>query len=424
MKKGLLKQHNLIDIFFSSALVGAFITAFGALAYYIVAFASLSNGSQSFDWLLCIFSDFVEIMNISIEESPYILEGSSYPPLAIAILYPFALICKGVFAKYAGQTLTVNELSAKLTMTAEFWIAFILFFSICSLLIIAIISKKYNLRGVTLFKVSIIIMVAAPFGYTLMRGNSIFTALIFTLLFILLKDSKNAVLRDVSYICLAIAGCLKIYPLFFGVFLLKDKKIFASIRVALYFFAIFFASFFLFERDLHDLSEFTENLGGFMSNEERLLGTTNLSLTSMLFKLFSIFVPNISADNPVFSTTNLIIIVGIFILCCVAAIATKNDFSRLMICSSIVVLVPSISYFYVLTFTVLPFLNFILNNKNDEPKSRFNLYLFAFLFLYSPIFVFAGIYLLHSIVILILLGVEVVSVFKNEIFKSFNTSNI
>ena len=95
-----------------------------------------------------------------------------------------------------------------------------------------------------------------------------------------------------------------------------------------------------------------------------------------------------------------------------------------MICSSIVVLVPSISYFYVLTFTVLPFLNFILNNKNDEPKARFNLYLFAFLFLYSPIFVFAGIYLLHSIVILILLGVEVVSVFKNEIFKSFNTSNI
>ena len=95
-------------------------------------------------------------------------------------------------------------------------------------------------------------------------------------------------------------------------------------------------TFFLFERNLHDLSEFTENLGGFMSNEERLLGTTNLSLTSMLFKLFSIFVPNISADNPVFSTTNLIIIVGIVLesvhLVCEAILMYLAEVEERLVC--------------------------------------------------------------------------------------------
>ena len=416
MKKSLLKQYNLIDIFFNAALVGAFVTALCILAYYIIAFASLSNGSQSFDWLLGIFSDFVEIMNISIEESPYILEGASYPPLAIAILYPFALICKGVFAKYAGQTLTVNELTSKLVMTAEFWVALLLFFFICALLIIVLISKRYDIHGMTLFKLSVIITTSAPFGFALMRGNSIFIALIFTMLFLFLKDSKNIALREFSYICLAIAGCLKIYPLFFGVFLLKDKKIFASIRVALYFFAIFFASFFFFERDVSDISEFTENLGGFMSNEVRLLGTNNLSITALLFKAFNVFAPGITADDPAFSIINLVILVLVFLLSCIASIITKNDFARLVICSSIVLLIPSISYFYVLAFTALPFLEFVLNKGNGLSITKRNVYLSAFLFLYFPPFVIPQNYILHSLIIILLLAIEVVNVFKNESF--------
>ena len=67
--------------------------------------------------------------------------------------------------------------------------------------------------------------------------------MIFLLLFLLLYKSDNAILRELGYISLVLAGLIKIYPLFFGVFLLKDKKIFASARVAVYFFSIFFLSF-------------------------------------------------------------------------------------------------------------------------------------------------------------------------------------
>ena len=96
MKKILLKRDNLINIFFYTALGGILIAALCLIAYQLALYLSAEDKSQSFNWLLGIFSDFVEIMNVSIEESPYIIEGASYPPLAIIILYPFALICKEI----------------------------------------------------------------------------------------------------------------------------------------------------------------------------------------------------------------------------------------------------------------------------------------------------------------------------------------
>ena len=189
------------------------------------------------------------------------------------------------------------------------------------------------------------------------------------MLFLLLKDSKNVFLRELSYICLAISGCLKIYPRFFGVFLLKDKKILASIRVGAYFFIFFFTAFFFFEGDLNDWSEFTENLGGFMSNESRLIAYNNLSISALIFKTIRIFSPALTADSSLFSIINVSFLAIIFLSSTVAAIATKNDFSRLLICSAIVVLIPSISYFYVIIFTILPFLEFLLKSEIERKYS-------------------------------------------------------
>ena len=146
MKKSLFKQKNVIDIFFKVTLGGTFVALMGAVILLLIALSSLANGNERFGWLLEVFSDFSEIMNISVEESPYIIEGASYPPLAIMILYPFALICKGVFARYSGIPLTVVELNTKLLATPQFWIAFSLFFLLCTTCTLLLISKKYEFR--------------------------------------------------------------------------------------------------------------------------------------------------------------------------------------------------------------------------------------------------------------------------------------
>ena len=215
---------------------------------------------------------------------------------------------------------------------------------------------------------------------------------------------------------LAIAGCLKLYPLFFGVFLLKNKKWFASFRVAVYFFAIFFSSFFLLKTDLANLFEFTENLGGFMSNETRLLGYNNLSISALIFKVLHIFIPSLSSSSTLFSVISITALVIVFISGTIAAVKTKNDLTRLVICACMVILIPSISYFYVIVFTVLPFLEYV-KSCESIPRKRSMLYFLSFLFLYITPWAITRFFLLHSLLLISLLVYEIVRVFKNELFK-------
>ena len=416
MKKSSLKQENIINTLFTVTVGGTALALLGAVILLVIAFSSLANSNQSFNWILELFSDFTEIMNVSIEESPYIIEGASYPPLAIMILYPFALICKGVFAQYSGLPLTIVELNSKLLPTPQFWIALILFFLLCTACTVLLISKKYALSGMQLFKVAATIITASPFVYIVLRGNVTYFALIFTILFLLLNDSKKAGVRELSYVCLAIAGCLKLYPLFFGVFLLKDKKWLASLRVAAYFSIIFFSSFFLFKTDLSNLFEFTNNLGGFMSSEVRLLGWNNLSISALIFKILNIFSSDISSSSTLFTVINLAVLAIVFLSGTVAAIITKNDFTRLVICACVVILIPTISYFYVLVFTALPLLEYIKSCESFK-AGRSKLYLFSFIFLYITFFALTRFFLLHSLLLITLLAYEIIRVFKNELFN-------
>ena len=407
-------NKKIFNTFFTVMAISTFVALVVMILYYGYAYAALYNGNSDFDWLLGIFSDFVVIMNFSLEESPYVVGDSSYPPIAIAILYPFALICKDIFAVYRYSELTADELTAEIIMYPQFWIAIVLFFVICSFFIILLASKLFGIKGVDRLKLGVIILVSAPFVYTIMRGNTIYFALIFLLAFLVFKDSKNPVLREIAYFCLAMSGAIKIYPLFFGVFLLKDKKIFASFRVAVYFLSIFALSFFVFKNSLNDVTPFFNNLGGFMSDETRLLATNNLSISAQLYKLLHLFIPRLSAESPIFNVISLVAILIVFAISTYATIVTKSNLSRYAICFAVVILIPSISYFYVIIFAILPFLEYIRTYSTLELGKRI-FYFLAFMFLFITPFVIAKNFTLHAFTIIAILIVEVMSVIKERI---------
>lgn len=413
-------QQRIVNFFFAATVVGVMTAMLGIILYYVYAFASLSNGSHAFDWLLGIFSDFVTIMDASLMDSPYAIGGASYPPFAIAILYPFALICKNVFDVYAGQGLTVDELTSKVVLTPQFWIAIVLFFVICTSLIIFAIVKIFRLNLKNSIKIGSIIIFSAPFVYAIMRGNTIYFALIFLLFFMLLKNSSNAVLREIAYICLAFAGLIKIYPLFFGVFLLRDKKIFASIRVACYFCVGTFLSFFIYSAGLSDFSYFMKNLGSFATDSHHLLSGTNLSLTSILYKLFEFISPS-SGNSSFFSVLNISILIVIFLFSSVLAIVTRSSLSRSVIASAVLILIPSVSYFYVLIFEIIPFMQFIKDYDTIDKKKR-NLYSALFLFLLFTLTILPGYFIVHSLAVFAMFAIECHSVISKEIVPYFTRS--
>ncbi|MBO5883623.1 MAG: DUF2029 domain-containing protein [Clostridia bacterium] len=415
------EQNSLKNFFIYITMGGTFVSMVFIILCLLFAFASLHSGSHGFDGLLGIFSDFVYIMNTSIEESPYLVEQSSYPPAAILILFPFALICKNRFVALSAEELTLEELTGKMLQTPEFWVSLLLFFFITTSLIVLLTIKKFAFDKQSAIGIGILIPVSAPFVFAIMRGNTIYFALIFLLAFLLLKDSKNVILRELSYLFLALSGSIKIYPLIFGVFLLSKKKIFASFRVAVYFFVILFTSFLCFEGGLGDFDIFVGNLGGFMSNDNRLIAGNNLSLSSIIYRIFYIFSPSF-ADSSTVSIISLTLTLILFVVSASLAIIARSDFSRYAIATAVIVLVPSISYFYVLIFTILPAMEFIRNVESFSTKKKI-LYkaIFAFI-MFTPAFI-PQYYIIHSFAMIALLICESKSVIKGELIPFIKNRN-
>ncbi len=410
------KQNKILNIFFYLITACTVLSLIGIVLCYVYAYAALSSGSRAFDGLLGIFSDFVFIMSVSLEDSPYILEeASSYPPLAIAILYPFALICKNVFSLYAAEQFeTVDLLTAKVVLHKEFWVALLLFFVICSAAVILTLIKAYRLPPDAALKVALTTLFSAPFVFAIMRGNTIYFAFIFLLLFLWLYESESAALREIGYLCLVVAGLIKIYPLFFGVFLLCKKRLWASVRIGVYTVALFLLSFLIF-RGAEDLAPFVDNLGGFASNPARLIAANNLSVTAMLYKLFRL-VSVSAADSSVFSAVNLCALLAIFAVSTVTAVYTRSSFSRTAIAASVAILIPSVSYFYVLIFAFLPFMEFIRGYDSFSSAKR-GLYIAIFsLLLLTPTLIPFN-YIPHSAAVMVMLVVECVGVIKNEMLR-------
>lgn len=411
-------DQNKLLTFLSYIVVGITVASMlGIILYYVYAFAARSLGNHQFDWLLGIFSDFVEIMDASLRQSPYLTNGTSYPPLAVVVLYPFAWICRRIFATYSGMDLPLNELTARVILHPEFWISIVLFFLISIGALWLIIIKKYHLDGFAALKTGALLIFSAPFVYAIMRGNTIYFALIFSLLFLLLYDHPKAWVREIGYLSLVLAGCIKIYPLFFGVFLLRKKKFFAAFRVAVYFFVIFFLSFRLFHTGIEGVNPFLNNLSEFMFDGERFLSMRNLSLSSLLYKLFYWISPAF-ANSSSFTTLSLCLLFITFALAAATAVLTRSDFSRSLIAASIIILIPTVSYFYVLVFSFLPFMEFI-KHENEFTKKKRRLYTILFLFLYSCIFLLTQCFIPHAIIIIAMLLIEEISIIFKEILPRF-----
>ncbi len=414
-------QTKVFNIFFNTMLAATVVSMLAIILVYAYSLAVLHHDPNAeFPlFFLTIFSDFVQVMSFSLADSPYLEGGgSSYPPLAIMILYPFTLICKSVFAKHPShESMDVAELTSIMEQYPQFWIAFLLFFALCTLSIVLLISKIYKLDLKCTMKMVIIVSFSAPFVYTVLRGNIIYFALIFILIFLLFHDSKSPWLREIALISLALAGTIKIYPLFFGAYLLGKKKIFASCRVAVYFALIFFVSFKFFPGG-SNVNPFVENLQGFMSDIERFASVLNLSLTALVYKVISLFSPT-AAQGSVFEIVNIVLLALVFVSATVSAVITRSRLSRAIICTAIIVIIPPVSYFYVLIFTIIPFMEYIISFDTLSKKEKW-LYGAQLMFLMFTPFLFTLFMLPHALIIMFMLAFEEYKVVKNEMIPWFS----
>ncbi len=292
-----------------------------------------------------LFSDFSEVLTFSVSSSPYECYKTSYPPLAILLFRPIGFLCSA-----SAKTSHADFLASPVYIgvyTAYFVSGVALVCLAFKKLVGKFCDSKAFLHSCLLFGFSGGIL------HSFFRGNVIITALLFTMLFLAFKDSENKVLRELSLICLALAGAIKIYPLIFGAFLLNKKRFIDSLKVGVYFVLLFVLPFLAFDGGFENIRLFWENMTTFQYGQERLYQLSNMSVSGLILKLFSLFeqTPTVVFLAEVLSKSCMILA---FILCAFVAVFTKNNIRRALACAVAVCIIPSVSYYYVTVFMVIP----------------------------------------------------------------------
>jgi hypothetical protein len=111
---------------------------------------------------------------------------------------------------------------------------------------------------------------------------------------------------------------------------------------------------------------------------------------------------------------SLCLIFLFLVIAAITATITKSDFSRSVIAAGIIILIPSVSYFYVLVFTFLPLLEFI-KHADEFSERKKKLYTLLFLLMYSCCFLLTQCFIPQALIVILMFVSEEIFVIRQEI---------
>lgn len=335
------------------------------------------------------FMDFFNVLACIATGRPYYCGGLFiYPPFVGIMLFPFLhIIPYSVIESSLKWTTSLTEIPIKYTvnlgktmkLSQAGLVSLLLFLFLTILATAFLISSFYKGKSAEKKFLVFIILLSGGFLFEYERANTIILAVIFLLVFIWLKDSKNAFLRELALIALACAAGIKVYPAVFGLLLIRDKRWKDAIRAVIYGGLVMFLPFLLFGgrhsiRLLFDtLSQ--SNTGTYSTGLSFKVDLTNAARTlGMLFGW---------SDQAVIDICGKLSY-ALVLLAVVPVCTLKKDWKAVTLVALAVVLTPAFNFYYALSYIVIPVIVFL--NAKESGKTAF-LPAILFAILLSPAYI-------------------------------------
>lgn len=340
-------------------LVSIPLTHFWSLRLYL-----WKEGSSFYDFFTCLKG------NIYWNRDQLYSAGTIYPPLA-NLFYAVITRCMSVESLQRLQSLSDYN---KIKSLQECSVAFILYANIQLLFyyIVCVNWKKGKPIEKNIFAIGMLFTV--PFLYQFERANIIFLVMVFTMLFFAWKDSNNRILRELSYLSLAIAAGLKIYPAVFGIVLLRERRYKDALRLVIYGIGAFLIPF-VFYGGPEALFLLLENLSRTSGEFSMTRIGCQLDYVTVLKNMFRFLGGNCIFAGRVFR--GLVVILGICAVFCL-----KETWKSVLLLTCMVIGLPSISYVYTAVFILIPLVIYL----DGENKKKSDLaYLLGMLLVIIPL---------------------------------------
>lgn len=363
--------------------------------FYIISFASLvvciimgvlSNGVTVSNLLFNKDDVFMDFFNSVVDCSgdAYGESGVIYPPLVV------------LFYKFCSMFFNIGSMKASEVRETSLGMIIFVCFTIVSYILFAKLIYKYkngSFANKSLF--AFFTLFSFPMIYLIERGNIIVLVLPLLLYFVNEYDSDVKYKRHLAYICLAISVAIKIYPVFFGLLLLKKKKNFKNILLCIFYGAVFFFVPFIFVGGFSQLGVLIHNI----LYTSSMFGSKGFGFKVSISNTFSLF-GHVFNHIRLFETAGnvfliITVLAGLFLI---LFNKWNEDWKIYAVISLIIILVPGFSYIYSVAYMIIPLL-FFLNKK----EIKWIDYIYSLLFIAQFIFLVAK---------------------TDELFPSFNSAEL
>lgn len=363
--------------------------------FYIISFASLvvciimgvlSNGVTVSNLLFNKDDVFMDFFNSVVDCSgdAYGESGVIYPPLVV------------LFYKFCSMFFNIGSMKASEVRETSLGMIIFVCFTIVSYILFAKLIYKYkngSFANKSLF--AFFTLFSFPMIYLIERGNIIVLVLPLLLYFVNEYDSDVKYKRHLAYICLAISVAIKIYPVFFGLLLLKKKKNFKNILLCIFYGAVFFFVPFIFVGGFSQLGVLIHNI----LYTSSMFGSKGFGFKVSISNTFSLF-GHVFNHVRLFETAGTMFLIitvlgGLFLI---LFNKWNEDWKIYAVISLIIILVPGFSYIYSVAYMIIPLL-FFLNKK----EIKWIDYIYSLLFIAQFIFLVAK---------------------TDELFPSFNSAEL
>lgn len=363
--------------------------------FYIISFASLvvciimgvlSNGVTVSNLLFNKDDVFMDFFNSVVDCSgdAYGESGVIYPPLVV------------LFYKFCSMFFNIDSMKASEVRETSLGMIIFVCFTIVSYILFAKLIYKYkngSFANKSLF--AFFTLFSFPMIYLIERGNIIVLVLPLLLYFVKEYDSDVKYKRHLAYICLAISVAIKIYPVFFGLLLLKKKKNFKNILLCIFYGALFFFVPFIFVGGFSQLGVLIHNI----LYTSSMFGSKGFGFKVSISNTFSLF-GHVFNHVRLFETAGTVFLIitvlaGLFLI---LFNKWNEDWKIYAVISLIIILVPGFSYIYSVAYMIIPLL-FFLNKK----EIKWIDYIYSLLFIAQFIFLVAK---------------------TDELFPSFNSAEL
>ena len=285
--------------------------------------------------------------------NPYLEYRTTYPPLA-ALFYTFfySLLTDDAVALF---NRTWYASARPLRYHSSAIVPLLMLLILCTLLIASLVRR--TVEGSDRRKTAAVLGLACSSGfiYAMDRGNNILLVFLLLLYYIRNYDVEHRVLRESALVALALATGLKLYPLVFGILLIRKGRIWEGVRALLYM-AIFTLVPFAF-------------FGGFAAMRQYAVTMLALDVAPVIpgaLNLASVLY-NVAQVTGIALPRALVVVSGAVIACVglLFALCYRKEYKAVLFAVFAVIALAGVSTKYVLLLTILPLL-YLFNHCEDR----------------------------------------------------------